>query len=174
MYAWHFLAADRKMSYGTRALVEQGKTYRVDGDIQICAHGLHASKRALDALQYAPGPIVCRVEMGGRILEDKNKLVAQERSVIWMADATGVLRDYARWCALSVWHLWDMPDVVRSYLENGSEEIRAAAWDAARDAAWDAAWSAAWDAAWYAARAKQNSKLEDMLYAIGPRDVEEN
>ena len=120
MKAWHFLKEDRRMAFGDRELVEPGKTYRVEGEIRMCERGLHASKRALDALQYAPGPIVCRVEMGGRIFEDKNKLVAQERSVIWMADATGVLRDYARWCALSVGHLWDMPDVVRSYLENGS------------------------------------------------------
>jgi hypothetical protein len=54
-----------------------------------------------------------------------------------------VLREFARWCALSVAHLWDMPDVVRAYLETGDEKIRASASDAASDAAWAAAWAAA-------------------------------
>lgn len=58
--------------------------------------------------------------------------------------------------ALSVAHLWDMPDVVRQYLETQDESIRIAAreaaqaaqtaWDAARAAAW-ATWAAAWAAA---------------------------
>ena len=55
----------------------------------------------------------------------------------------GVLREFARWCALSVAHLWDMPDVVRQYLQTGNEEIRAAAGDAAGDAAGAAAGDAA-------------------------------
>jgi len=68
------------------------------------------------------------------------------------------MRAYACWCALSVAHLWDMPAVVREYLETQDESkrdsARAAAWDAARaavgSAAWDAARAAAWDAAWAA------------------------
>jgi len=48
--------------------------------------------------------------------------------------------------ALSVAHLWDMPDVARQYLETQDEEIRAAAW-AAIDASWvPAARAAAWAA----------------------------
>ena len=76
---------------------------------------------------------------------------------------------FARWCALSVAHLWDMPAVVKEYLETDDESLREAAseaaWAAASEAAWAAAdaascaaaraaaWAAASDAAWAAARA---------------------
>ena len=71
------------------------------------------------------------------------------------------MRAYACWCALSVAHLWDMPAVVREYLETQDESKRdsaraavgSAAWDAARAAAWDAAWAAVGSAAWDSARA---------------------
>ena len=43
-------------------------------------------------------------------------------------------REFARWCALQVIHLWDCPEIVRLYLETGDESIRAAAWVAAGDA----------------------------------------
>jgi hypothetical protein len=102
-----------------------------------------------------------------------------------------IIDAFARWCALSVAHLWDMPDVVRQFLETGDETLRDAAgaaaaaaartevryaagdaaWSAARvaatAAAWDAAWSAAraaaWSVAWYAAWSAQVVQLREML-----------
>jgi hypothetical protein len=81
--------------------------------------------------------------------------------------------------ALMVADLWDMPEVVREYLETQKEELRNAAWaaawdaagaaagDAARAAARDAAWDAAGDAARAAARAAawdaQTKMLLDVL-----------
>lgn len=95
--------------------------------------GLHASLHPLDALQYAPGEILCRVEMGGDIVYGDDKLVATERTVIAMGDATEMLRKFSRLCALDVIHLWDAPQVVIDYLNTGDESIRDAAWGAARD-----------------------------------------
>lgn len=71
------------------------------------------------------------------------------------------LREFTRWCALRVIHLWDAPDVVKQYLETGDETLReaagaaagAAAWDAVGNAVGNAARAAAWAAAWAAARA---------------------
>jgi hypothetical protein len=34
------------------------------------------------------------------------------------------LRDFARWCALQVLHLWDAPDIVVEYLKTGNEDLR--------------------------------------------------
>ena len=51
------------------------------------------------------------------------------------------LRKFARCCALDVAHLWNMPDVVREYLETGDDTKRDAARDAAEVAG--AAWVAA-------------------------------
>src|SRR5574343_98994 len=58
---------------------------------------------------------------------------------------------FARWCALSVAHQWDMPDIMRRYLETGDETLRVVACASTGEAAWDAARAAARAADWYAA-----------------------
>jgi hypothetical protein len=151
MKAWHFIVEDKRLGYGDGRIVKTGRTFRVPKDkpLELCNYGLHASKRILDALQYAPGPMVCRVELIGERLDDNDKSVAYERHVEWMMDATDILRKFARLCALDVIHCWDAPDVVIRYLKTGEESMRAAAWDAARDAARD----------------KQNRRLTSMVAA---------
>jgi hypothetical protein len=74
-----------------------------------------------------------------------------------------LLREFARWCALQVIHMWNAPDVVREYLETGNEELRAAAGTAARAAARDAARTAARAAARDAAWAAQENKLRELI-----------
>ena len=60
------------------------------------------------------------------------------------SDATEFeMRRFSRLAALDVAHLWDMPVIVKEYLETGDETKRAAAWAAA----WAAARAAARDAA---------------------------
>jgi hypothetical protein len=96
-----------------------------------------------------------------------DKLAGRRRRIISMINGEDLLWHFARQQALNVAHLWDMPPVVRRYLETGQEDIRDAARDAASGAAWDAAraaryvardaakataWAAARGAAWYAAR----------------------
>ena len=145
---WYFSEESRLLRYGDARPIALGVTHEVDAPIELCERGLHASVRAIDALQYAPGPIVWRVELSGEIKTGNDKCVATHRKYIGGGvDASTVMRAFARRCALDVAHLWDMPPLVRSYLETGEESIRAAARDAARAAAWDAASTVAWDAA---------------------------
>jgi hypothetical protein len=165
--AWHF--AGKALRDG-RPLPADGEWLIHDGpEVVMCETGLHASRRVIDALQYAPGPTVCRVTCRRIVDEYKNdKLVCWERRIDWrIENADDLLRAFARKAALSVIHLWDAPAIVRQYLETGDESIRAAAWAAAWDAARDAAWDAARDAAWDAARAAKltefNTLLEQML-----------
>ena len=73
------------------------------------------------------------------------------------------LRKWACRCALSVAGLWDMPDVVRRYLETQDESLRAAA-AAAAHAAY-AAYAAAYAAAAYAA-ARKKMKLKILEYGM--------
>ena len=158
MIAWHFLKSDRKLAYPPHTPVFTGQRLTVDPDrLDLCTYGLHASERALDALKYAPGPIVCRVRLGGRILTGEDKVCASERTAIAMADATETLRAFARMCALDVIDKWDAPAVVREYLETGNESLR----KAARSAAWsaesaEAARSAA-ESAWSAEAAARSA-----------------
>jgi hypothetical protein len=160
--AWHFLPADRCLRWPLpgetkRRLIEPGSVVEFVGQLDMCAAGLHASVNLWDALEYAPGPVVCRVECGGAIIEGNDKLVCTQRRVLWMVDAEMALRDHARWCARRVMRLWTPPDVVVRYLQTGREDLRdaarGAAWNAARGAAWNAARDAARGAAWNAAGA---------------------
>jgi len=188
MEAWHWVSADKMTRYAPRVPVIVGETLRVDPPVVLCERGLHASVRALDALQYAPGPIICRVQLGGEIKHGDDKLVATERTVLWMYDATNVLHEFACgsaetalliaqvedarcWGAIEVKRAWLRGEASDSDLAAARDAAWAAARDAARAAARDAAWAAAraaardaaraaaWDAAWD----EQNSVLEIML-----------
>jgi hypothetical protein len=156
-----------------RPIPADGEWLTHDGPIVPCESGLHMSVDPFDALQYAPGATLCRVELRGDLIEHGgDKWVGRRRRIVARIDATTLLRRFACDCALSVAHLWDMPGVVWEYLKTMDESLRNAAWyaawnaalnaarDAARDAArnaaryaaWNAAWNAARDAAWNAAR----------------------
>jgi hypothetical protein len=156
-----------------RPIPEVGEWLIHEGEVAPCEVGLHASPHPFDALLYAPGNRLHKVVLRKGLKshgDPIDKYVGKERKIIASIDAEKLLRDFARWSALKVIHLWDAPDVVKQFLETGDENLRAAArdaaWAAARDAlaadaarvaAWAAAWAAgrdaARDAAWAAARA---------------------
>jgi len=163
---WHWLPEDRRLRYDSRQLVVAGETIKHDGPVVMCESGLHASERAIDSLRYAPGPIICRVTLGGTVIDGKDKSVASERNVLWMADATNTLHEFACLCAedslrtakVEDVRCWQAIETKRKWLRGeATDDELTAAWDAACDAAWDAACDAArdaaWDAAWAAARA---------------------
>jgi hypothetical protein len=152
MQGWHFLPNDRRMQFGQRLLVEVGKTYKAVGLLKLCENGMHASKRIIDALKYAPGAICCKVELSGIIIEDTDKAVARARHVFAMIDAAPILHEFACLCAENALKLIPPPIdsrlpaaimAKRDWLDGKitTKELAAAS-AAARDAA-----SAAWDAA---------------------------
>ena len=143
--AYHWVKDDCTLRDGSPLVWHDELAHK--GELVMCRSGYHASIRALDALQNAPGSVCCRVEIGGKYIVDTDKLVAEKRTVLWAVDAEKILHEFARWCALQVIHLWDAPECVRKFLETGDESLC--------NAAMDAAWAAAWEA--------QNNKLEEML-----------
>ena len=172
MKAWYFSSEDRRLRHGDGREIRLGETHEVSGEIEMCKNGLHASKKAIDALYYAPGPIVYRVELSGEIKKGEDKLVAQKRTYLSGGiDVSEILRKFARMCALDVVDMWEAPEVVIRYLKTGDKSIRVAAWAAARTAAPDAVWNAALDpapdaastAAQDEARRKQNKRLTSMI-----------
>ncbi|MBF8297380.1 MAG: hypothetical protein HW395_37 [candidate division NC10 bacterium] len=179
MLGWHWLAVDRRLQHGARQVVEVGRTYTATGPPGMCRNGMHASRRALDALEYAPGPIICRVRLGGPILHDDDKSVAATRIVLWMADATIRLHEFALVCAQGALgsraatgaevdaRSWAVLEIKRRWLKGKATDqelsaARSAAESAARSAARSAAQSAAWSAAWSA----ENMILESMLEGL--------
>jgi hypothetical protein len=180
---WHWLQDDGRLQFGTKELVEVGVTLKCEEPIELCRTGFHASKRAIDALQFAPGALICCVSLGGKILEGSDKVVAEERTVLWRADATNTLHEFACWCAEEALktakvedvRCWAAIETKRKWLKGeATYEQLTAAWDAAWAAAWAAAWDAARDAAMAAAmaaaRERHNTRLTEMLLELKPQD----
>jgi len=122
--AWHFVGDALRDG---RPVPADGEWLVHTGEAVMCESGLHASLDPFDALTYAPGNILCRVECDDVVEHGRDKLVCRRRMIVRRIDATELLRAYARWCALSVIHLWDAPAVVREYLDTGDESKRDAA-----------------------------------------------
>ena len=133
MKAWHFVG---KTLRDGSPVPKDGETLVFTGEPILCEQGYHASLSARDALRYAPGNILCRVECGGKIIEDTDKLVCTERTIIQRIDATEMLRYFARMQALSVIHLYPngTDDVVFDFLMTGKNAY--AAYDAANATAY--------------------------------------
>jgi len=184
MKAWHFIRNDRRLGYGDNRIVKTGRTHSVSGDICPCRNGMHGSKRIIDALGYARGNIICRVDITGDIIEDDDKMAGRNRRVIWMRDVTNILHEFACRCAEDALKLVPKPDprsiaaikAKRDWLDGkiGGEELiaaeRAASWVArmsalkadmkvSTDAAW-AATSAAEPIAWYAAVCTMDASID--------------
>ena len=170
--AWHFLPSDRRLGYGDGRKVIKGRTVTVNGKPVMCRNGLHGSIRIIDALRYSRGPFICRVEIGGDVIHDTDKLCGTSRKCLWWLDGTNILHEFAcrvaeqaledaqvtderLWAAITAKRRWLKGEITDDQLAAARE----AAWYAARDAAWYAAWCAACDAA----RNAQNQLLEDMV-----------
>ena len=77
--AWHFRRLDGTTEY-LREPEQVGKSYSCEGVLVLCGNGFHASEDVLDALTYAPGPLLCRIRCAGEILHDSDKLVCRTRT----------------------------------------------------------------------------------------------
>jgi hypothetical protein len=157
--AWHFTGD--KLRDGS-PIPDVGQKLIFKGDIEICSRGYHWSKKPYDALQYAPGSKLHLVEYGGIVQEQDDKGCSSERTILKSIDATTLLRRFAADQALSVAHLWDMPDVVREYLTTLDEKLRTAA--AARAAAAAATAAGYAYAAALAAYAAARKDFNSMVY----------
>ena len=161
MIGWYFSTG--VLGHGDGRPVVVGETHEVEGPLELCHRGLHASERVIDALRYAPGAMLYKVELSGDIVRGDDKACATRRAYLAWVDATEILRAFARRCALDVAHLWDAPAVVLEYLKTGDEALRDAADAAAWAAVWAAVWAATGAATGDAARDEQNRVLTEMV-----------
>jgi len=166
---WWF--GGEELPHGDGRPVTPGCVFRVPPPIKLCSRGLHMAQHALQAMEWAHGCKVWRVEGWGECASDAFKCVCEYRRHLWQLDAENILRRFACRCALDVLPS-DVSDVVRTYLklaDRATDGQRIAAWDAAwsaaRSAAWDAAWSAARDAARDAAWAAAGDAARDAAWA---------
>lgn len=152
--AWHWAKNDLKTQYTNEPIVKGG-TIRAEGPLVLCENGCHASLHPFDALLYAPGSMLCRVELGGKIVKGDDKLCARSREVLWIADCDHLLHEFACLCAERALKQAKVNDersyaairVKRLWLQGrATDKQLAAARAAAGDAAWAAAGAAAGDA----------------------------
>lgn len=165
---WHFALDSRRTRYDDKPIVI-GQTMKVSPPIEMCERGLHASKRAIDALQYAPGAYVCLVTLGGEVIHGNDKSVATERTVIAAADATELLFRFsmdvaARAMQAVGWEhedSWNALSIREAHIQSlADDRDLSAAVVAAHAAAASAPGPAAWYAARYAARCAAESAAE--------------
>jgi len=163
--------------YGSEGPWHDGELREVEGPPVMCEHGYHAGKTLFDALRYAPGPIICRVELSGDIITDTDKHAATKRRLLWRLDretSERILHEFACWVAEDALkreratgrepdeRSWAAIEAKRKWLRGEITDDELAA---ARDAAWDAtsAAYAAGDAAGAAAGERYDRKLERMI-----------
>ena len=169
---WHFLPDNGKLRYGSNEVVKLKHTLMlpVDRKISLFNYGFHASKRAIDALQYAPGSLACIVTLHGEIKHGDDKSVAQGRTVWAMGDATNVLWEMACWSAEQALlnerkngrephkTSWGAINVRRLWMQGKASDRKLSAADYA-------AYSAAYYAADYAAYSAADSAADSAAYS---------
>ena len=183
MLAYHFVGDTLRDG---KPIPQDGEWLVHEGEVEICKSGLHASIEPFDALLYAPGATLCLVEVEDIVKQQKDKLVCRKRKIVKRIDIQEHLRRFAADFALSVSHLWEMPDIVREYLttldESKREEARKTAYDTSHtvyyaDAAYYASSAEAADAAAFATGAyfattatcrvaAANNKFNEMVYNL--------
>ena len=127
--AYHF--TNDKLRDG-RPIPPIGEWLEETGDLILCAKGLHASRTPFQALAYAPGFKLHKVEVEDIAAESDDKLVARRRKILATIDTRDLILKFARNQALSVIHLYDCPPVLKKWLETGDPALQ-------KDAAYDAA-----------------------------------
>ncbi len=163
-YYYHFTSDTLRDG---RPIPPVGKWLVHKGRLVICESGLHASEHPFDALAYAPGARLHRVELRDIEATWTDKVCARRRKIVASIDAEAVMRAFARRVALdAVENYWkDAPAVVLEYLRTGKEELRAAAREAAAAAA------AATTTAAAAAREKYRQWFLEMVEAEFSKSV---
>jgi hypothetical protein len=175
---WHF--AGMALRDGS-PLPRKGRVLRHKGAVVPCESGYHASERAIDALQYAPGAMVARVELRGAVVAHGlpvDKHAASERKMLsGYVDATRTLHEFACWCAVRALDAAEARGCSVDKRSRAAIAVKLAWLDgkatdadlaAARDAAWaatDADLAAARDAARDAARAAARAAARDAAWA---------
>ena len=97
MLSWHWLCEDMTAGHGTEPAWTEGEERTIKGrkKIVICEHGYHSSPSPFDGLVFAPGPILCLVEISEPVASQHDKHVSKSRKLIKAIDVSQQLREFA-------------------------------------------------------------------------------
>lgn len=154
------------------------KWYKIDGKLEICHNGFHASENIIHAMRYVTAGWVAKVEVRGESVMQGDKQCWSEMRIIewhkWTKKDSIALSIFAAELVLDNFERVhpedDRPrkaiEAAKTVLKNDTAKNRSAAWSAsmsaesaarsARSAARSAAWSAR-SAAWSAESAAQSA-----------------
>ena len=137
MLAWYFARENNRLNHGDDRLIEIGKMHTVKHKPVLCKKGLHGSVNVLDALKYAPGSMLYRVDITRNVQIGDDKICGQRRKYLNGFNVTDVLRQFARnqaliniekikpYCSDSQYEL------IIEWLNTGNPELRVVAQGAA-------------------------------------------
>lgn len=97
---YHFSNAQGTLGFGDNRQIVLGETLSVDGTPKMCEWGLHGSQSILDALGYASGCHLWKVEISGNVDLGDDKLCGNNRKAIAdYGDVMFLVVEFAKWCA---------------------------------------------------------------------------
>ena len=143
---WKFLRKGMVSENGNQKWT-LGEWVSVDGELDMCHHGLHASREPYDAFSYVPGEILALVECRGKHLKEENKECWQEQKVIkayeWTKKDSLKLAIYSAELVLKNFEKEYPEDkrpreaieAAKKVLFKDNQDTRSAAWSAAESAA---------------------------------------
>lgn len=108
--AWHFITPDMKLRDGTKVSI--GSTTEVEGKPIPERCGLHASTEAMNALFWAKGLVLCRVELSGDIVFGERKIAANTRKILYITSEKETLDIIWKWsslCAINIINNYHVP-----------------------------------------------------------------
>ncbi len=139
------MSSDKKFRYNDGRKARIGVIQKAKGKLALCKNGMHASTDILDALEYAPGSILTKVEMIGEVIVGDDKIVARGRKILWVINAEKILREFVCRCAeralknakVTDERCWNAIKAARLYIEGKitKEELKNARIAAYADAA---------------------------------------
>ena len=103
---YKFLRTGLKSDQGTHAW-KVGEWCKIDGALEMCANGFHASVRPIDALGHVSGEIIAEVEVQGEHEEQTDKQVWSEmrikRAWLWKKEDSVSLAIFAAELVIGVY-----------------------------------------------------------------------
>lgn len=154
MKAYHWLKANMTAGSSHESPWTVGETRIATGPLVLCQNGYHHSPTLFDGLKYAPGPVLCLVEVDEDGPSDDTKGCSRSWTLLKAVNVERELRLLACRIAEDVLPLWETTyptdlrprqaiQTARRYA-NGQATVvelgatRAATWAAARAATWAA------------------------------------
>jgi len=97
--------------------------------------GLHASLSAFDALFYAPGNTLCKVQCSDIVERERDRFICREKTILQRFDLYSLSYYFTKELLLVLAPLWCTPNSVLKYFEKDNPKLRPTVWDETRDSA---------------------------------------